>query len=98
MASIGYNQTTAFGTYTFQSIRNLRLAQQNMARIKEVMDDLTGGGVTTTNLEVASNGTIPASAQMFQVVNGQGANFYNAIVSIISAIGALQAITDLDQG
>lgn len=98
MASISYNQTTAFGSKVYLATQALRLAQQNMSRTKAVMDDLTSGGTVTSNLEVGSNGVIPPSATMFQVANGQGANFYNAIVAIISAIGTLQAITDLDQG
>lgn len=69
--------------------QQLRQAQETLARTKSVMDDITAGGTVPANLE---------SNTLFSVSAGQGANFYNAIVSIISAIGSLQAITDLDQG
>lgn len=98
MPSIGFDTTAMFGQKVQQSIQALTLAKYTLARTKVVMDGLTAGGASPSNLEISVNGTVPATAGMFKVVNGQGANFYNAIVSINSAIGALQAVIDLDQG
>jgi hypothetical protein len=89
MASIGYSSNSAFGSKVNSTNQQLRLAQETLARVKTVMDDITAGGTVPANLETNT---------LFSVASGQGSNFYNAIVSIIGAIGALQAITDLDQG
>ena len=89
MATIGYSVNSAFGSKVNQCNQDLRTCQAILARTKGVMDDITAGGTQTTNLE-----TNP----LFSVASGQGLNFYNAVVSIISAIGSLQSITDLDQG
>jgi hypothetical protein len=89
MASIGYSTTSAFGSKVNSCVQDLRMCQAALARTKTVMDDDTSGGTVPANLE---------SNTLFGVAAGQGGNFYNAVVSIIGAIGALQAITDLDQG
>jgi hypothetical protein len=89
MALIGYSASSSFGSKVNATNQNLRAAQATLSRTKQVMDDITAGGTVPANLE---------SNTLFSVAAGQGSNFYNAIVSIISAIGSLQAITDLDQG
>jgi hypothetical protein len=89
MASIGYSTNSAFGSKINTVVRDLRECQAILARTKTVMDDVSAGGVQATLLE---------SNTMFSVAAGQGLNFYNAIVSLIAAVGALPSINDLDQG
>jgi len=96
MAIIGYNATTPFGAKTAQVIRDLKEAQAFTARIVDMMNDLTGGGVTPANLEGSSQ---------FGVLTGQGQNFYNAIAALNTALfqaggtrTPIQATIDLDQG
>lgn len=89
MASITYDQTTAFGSKVYVAVQSLQTAKANLLRAKTVADGVTAGGTVPANLETNA---------MFKVASGGGSNFYNAIVSINSAIQALQAITDLDEG
>lgn len=93
MAQIPYDQTSPFGSKVYLAIQELRDAQYKILRCIDAANDLTGGGVTPANLE---------GSKQFGVASGQGANFYNALQSIKSAIiaggNALQATVDLDQG
>lgn len=93
MATIPYSQTSPFGSKIYLAIQALATAQTNVLRCLDMANDLTGGGVTPANLEGSSQ---------FGVAVNQGANFYNALQSIKSAIvsggNRLQATIDLDQG
>jgi hypothetical protein len=96
MARIQYGTTTPFGSKIFVAIQGIRNAQAAFQRCKQVADDLTGGGVTTSALE--------GSAE-FNVAAGQGAAFYAAIQSVDAALfvtpstwSPVLATVDLDQG
>ena len=96
MATISYNITSPFGSKVYLAIQAIRGAQATFQRVKQVADDVTGGGVTPANLETSS---------LFQVASGQGAAFYAALQSIDAALFTtpstwtpVQASVDLDQG
>ena len=94
MAHIAYNRSTPYGAKTSTAIARLIAIRQDIDRIKLTMDSLTAGGVTLTNLEIGDG------AANFGVPAGQGATFYNDIVSIKSGLAAIAAATiaDMDLG
>lgn len=98
MAQIPYDQTSPFGSKVYLAVQELRDAQYKILRCIDAANDITAGGTQPSNLETTA---VPGGKQ-FGVATGQGANFYNALQSIKSAIIsggiALQATIDLDQG
>ena len=96
MATITYSTTSPFGSKVFLAIQAIRGAQATFQRVKQVADDVTGGGVNTANLE---------SSPLFQVGPGGGPAFYAALQSVNAALfltpstwTPVQATVDLDQG
>lgn len=101
MARIPYDQTSPFGSKVYLIAQRLAGAQSDLLRCIDEANAISGGGATPTKLEVGDVSTADGAKQ-FGVAAGQGANFYNALQSIKSAIVAsgarLQATIDLDQG
>ena len=91
--SYAYDGNTAFGLKTFQALSKLHDARDLLLAIKQKADNVTVGGTVPANLE-----THP----LFKVATGQGANFYNDIVALVTAINpsgaAIPASIDLYQG
>ena len=91
--SYKYDGNTPFGLKLFQAAQALHTAQVLFTDLKRKMDNITGGGVTTANLETDTR---------FAVATGQGAAAYSAVVSINAAINPsnapIPASVDLYQG
>ncbi len=96
MSRIVYGNGSPFGGRIAILVANMRSAQANLMRCKQVADALTAGGTNTAALE--------GSAE-FAVGTGQGAAFYAALQSLDAALFTtpstwtpVQASVDLDLG
>ena len=96
MSHITYDRSKPFGILTAELVDSVIQCRNNAARIKTVMDEISAGGATLTNLETGN----AEGAANFGVIATRGADFYNAIVSIKAGLDAIAATTlgDVDLG
>lgn len=94
--SIGYDRTTPFGSKIYVAVQQIELAMANFKRVKEMMDVISGGGITPSTLE---------GSPQFGIATGQGAIAYAAVQSINAALFSVPAsytpvpaVSQLDQG
>ena len=90
-ARITYTPTALGGQHLAAAARYTILAQQEIARAKDLADSITNGGVDTANLE--------GSAE-FGAAVGQGGTLYTAIGALKTNIATATAasLAKLDQG
>ena len=91
MARIVYGSTTIGGLMVAEAVNHVRMAKDILNRAKSLADSISGGGVTPVNLE---------SSAEFNVISGQGSNFYTAISNMKANIASItdSAIADIDMG
>ena len=91
MARIVYGSTTIGGLMVAEAVNHVRMAKDILNRVKSLADSISGGGVTPANLE---------SSTEFNVVSGQGGNFYTAVSNMKANIASItdSAIADIDMG
>jgi hypothetical protein len=71
--------------------------RDTLQRTKNIMDEITGGGITPAALETSTE--VVGSAAALQA--GQGAILYNAVVVLLAAVsaaGITSIIKQFDQG
>jgi len=90
MAHITLNNTSPLIKSLLQANAQIIMAQQTLARIKSVADQITSGGVNTSLLETDQYAMVPT---------GWGQTVYTDIANLLATLNSLSpTLSALDQG